>query len=135
MFAPICSYVLPLFFHTYTRITDDYSWYVAHNLMEFLNWYHKNVNSIETEEDLQQLEITEPEDGHMWSNTDITPEDIKELGDYDECCRGGVGDNIFRFAIRFPPVHFLLCLLRYSLKNTKSLACVRQYSARFTRWI
>lgn len=39
---------------------DDYSWYVAHNLMEFLNWYHKNVNSIETEEDLQQLEITEP---------------------------------------------------------------------------
>ena len=71
---------------------DDYSWYVAHNLMEFLNWYHKNVNSIETEEDLQQLEITEPEDGHMWSDTNITPEDIKELGDYDECCRGGVVD-------------------------------------------
>ena len=71
---------------------DDYSWYVAHNLMEFLNWYHKNVHSIETEEDLQQLEITEPEDGHMWSDTNITPEDIKELGDYDECCRGGVGD-------------------------------------------
>lgn len=26
---------------------DEYSWYVAHNLMEFLNWYDKNINSIE----------------------------------------------------------------------------------------
>lgn len=75
---------------------DEYSWYVAHNLMEFLNWYDKNINSIETPDDLTELEIIEPEDGQMWSNTNITQEDIKELGDYEECCRGGVGDLIRR---------------------------------------
>lgn len=75
---------------------DEYSWYVAHNLMEFLNWYDKNINSIETPDDLTELEIIEPEDGHMWSNTNITQEDVEELGNYEECCRGGVGDLIRR---------------------------------------
>lgn len=63
---------------------DDCSWYVAHDLMEFLNWYHENINSVETTDDLSDLEITEPENGHMWSNTNVTPEDIAELGEYDE---------------------------------------------------
>lgn len=71
---------------------DEYSWYVAHDLMEFLNWYHKNVNSIEDEDDLSALEIFSPEDGQMWSNENITQEDIDTLGDYDEYCRGGIGD-------------------------------------------
>lgn len=71
---------------------DDYSWYAAHNLMEFLNWYHKNIDSIETPDDLSELEIIEPEDGTMWSNENITQEDIEELGDAEEICRGGIGD-------------------------------------------
>lgn len=71
---------------------DEYSWYVAHNLMEFLNWYHMNVNNIEDEEDLSDLEVIEPQDGQMWSNTNVTEADIEELGDYDEHCSGGIGD-------------------------------------------
>lgn len=71
---------------------DEYSWYVAHDLMEFLNWYHKNVNDIENVDDLSELEIIDPEDVCVWCDSNITPEDIEELGDYDEHCRGGVGD-------------------------------------------
>lgn len=68
---------------------DDYSWYAAHNLMEFLNWYNKHIDSIETPDDLSELEIIEPEDGTMWSNENITQEDVETLGDADEICRGG----------------------------------------------
>lgn len=31
---------------------DDCSWYAAHNLMEFLNWYNKHIDSIEFPDDL-----------------------------------------------------------------------------------
>lgn len=75
---------------------DEYSWYVAHDLMEFLNWYHKNVNNIESLDDLSELEIIEPEKGCMWSNENITPEDIEELEIYDESCNGGLGDLMRR---------------------------------------
>jgi len=75
---------------------DDYSWYVAHNLMEFLNWYHENIDSIETKEDLTELEIIEPKDGTMWNSTNITQEDIEALGEYEEVCRGGIGDLMRR---------------------------------------
>ena len=71
---------------------DDCSWYAAHNLMEFLNWYNKHIDSIEVPDDLQELEIIEPEDGTMWSNENITQEDVETLGDADEICRGGIGD-------------------------------------------
>lgn len=71
---------------------DDFSWYAAHNLMEFLQWYHKYVDSIETADDLAGLRIIEPEDGTMWSDENITQEDIDTLGESDECCRGGIGD-------------------------------------------
>ena len=71
---------------------DDCSWYAAHNLMEFLNWYNKHIDSIETPDDLSELEIIEPEDGTMWSNENITQEDVETLGDADEICRGGIGD-------------------------------------------
>jgi len=70
---------------------DDYSWYVAHNLMEFLNWYHENIDSIETEEDLDYLEIINPEDGGMWSDENITQEDIDALGDLEELGANGIG--------------------------------------------
>ena len=50
---------------------DDCSWYAAHNLMEFLNWYNKHIDSIEVPDDLQELEIIEPEDGTMWSNENM----------------------------------------------------------------
>lgn len=77
---------------------DDYSWYVAHNLMEFLNWYHKNVIDIETVDDLSELEIIEPENGDMWSDTNITPEDIERLGDCDEYGTGKeLGDLLRRY--------------------------------------
>lgn len=75
---------------------DYYSWYVAHNLMEFLDWYHKNINNIETEDDLSELKIIEPEDGCMWSDQNITSEDVTALGDYDEHCKGGAGDLMRR---------------------------------------
>lgn len=71
---------------------DEYSWYVAHNLMEFLNWYHKNIDNIESEDDLSCLEVIEPEDGCMWCDTCVTQADIDELGEYDILCRGEVGD-------------------------------------------
>lgn len=71
---------------------DEYSWYVAHDLMEFLNWYHKNINSIDEPDELCELKMIEPEDGCMWRDSNITPEDIETLGDDDEHCRGGVGD-------------------------------------------
>lgn len=75
---------------------DEYSWYVAHDLMEFLNWYHKNIDSIESEDDLQELKVIEPEDETMWSNMEITPEDIEKLGDSDEVIGGGIGDLMRR---------------------------------------
>ena len=71
---------------------DEYSWYAAHSIMEFLNWYHENIDSIEIPEDVAGITMIEPEDGQMWSNTNITQEDIDALGDYDEHCRGGIGD-------------------------------------------
>lgn len=71
---------------------DDYSWYVAHDLMEFLNWYHKNINNIDEPDDIGELQMFEPKDGYMWSNVNITPEDIAELGECDGRCKGGVGD-------------------------------------------
>lgn len=71
---------------------DEYSWYAAHSIMEFLNWYHENVDSIEIPEDIAGITMIEPEDGSMWSNTNITQEDIDKLGDYDEHCGGGIGD-------------------------------------------
>ena len=67
---------------------NPYSRYVAHNLMEFLNWYHKYVDSIETVDDIEHLEIIEPNDGYMWSDQNITPEDINNLGDKDEYHNG-----------------------------------------------
>lgn len=75
---------------------DDCSWFVAHDLMEFLNWYNKNIDSITEPDDLSELEVIEPEDGTMWSDTNITPEDIEELGEYDEHCKGGIGDLMRR---------------------------------------
>lgn len=71
---------------------DEYSWYVAHNLMEFLNWYNKNIDNITEPDDLQELEVIEPENGTMWSDTNITPKDIETLGEYNEICKGGIGD-------------------------------------------
>lgn len=71
---------------------DENSWYAAHNLMEFLNWYDKNVSSIETTDDLSELEIINPADGTMWSNENITGEDIAALGDSEKRCSGGIGD-------------------------------------------
>lgn len=70
---------------------DDCSWFVAHNLMEFLNWYHKNIDDIETVEDLDCLEIINPEDGGMWSDENITQEDIDALGDLDELGTNKIG--------------------------------------------
>lgn len=70
---------------------DDCSWFVAHNLMEFLNWYHKYIDSIETPEDLDCLEIINPEDGGMWSDENITQEDIDALGDNDEMGTNEIG--------------------------------------------
>lgn len=74
---------------------DDYSWYVAHDLMEFLNWYHKNVESIETEEDLSELKVINPEDDWMLDDSNITQEDIKKLGDLDSY-HGETGGDIMR---------------------------------------
>lgn len=70
---------------------DEYSSYVAHDLMEFLNWYHKNISSIEDEDDLSELEIIEPEDGKMWCNENISSEDISRLGECDEIGGGEIG--------------------------------------------
>lgn len=75
---------------------DDYSWFVAHDLIEFLNWYHKNVENIETEEDLSELKVINPEDDWMWNDLDITPEDFKRLGDLDSC-RGETEGDLMRF--------------------------------------
>lgn len=63
---------------------DEDAWYAAHNLMEFLNWYDKYVCKIEDAEQLESIEILEPEDGFMWSNINITQEDIEALGDCEE---------------------------------------------------
>lgn len=76
---------------------DEYSWYVAHNLMEFLNWYDKNIDSITETDDLSQLEITEPEDGTMWSDKNITQEDVKKLGENDEYGSGEEAGDLKKF--------------------------------------
>lgn len=70
---------------------DDCSWYVAHNLMEFLNWYHKNIDTIENPDDLMELKEINPEEGTMWSDRNITPDDIDSLGDSDEIGRDELG--------------------------------------------
>ncbi len=71
---------------------DDISWYAAHNMMEFLNWYHKNIDSLTDPDEIKELEVIESEDGMMWYSENITQEDITELGDSDELCKGGLGD-------------------------------------------
>lgn len=70
---------------------DDCSVYVANNLMEFLNWYHNNVDTLEDAEDIEGLEELSLEDV-MWYSGNITDEDIKSLDDYEEVCKGGIGD-------------------------------------------
>lgn len=71
---------------------DEYSWYAAHSIMEFLNWYHQNIDSIEIPDEISEMTMIEPENGTMWSNQNITQEDIEALGELDELCRGGIGD-------------------------------------------
>lgn len=71
---------------------DEYSWYVAHNLMEFLTWYHNNICTIDSTDDLAELEIIDSEDGSMWSNKNITQEDVERIGDAEEVGKGEVGD-------------------------------------------
>lgn len=71
---------------------DEYSWYAAHSIMEFLNWYHRNIDSIEIPDELSEMTMIEPENGMMWSNQNITQEDIEALGELDELSRGGIGD-------------------------------------------
>lgn len=72
---------------------DECSWYVAHNLMEFLNWYNKYIDELTEPDDLQELKVIEPESGTMWSDTNITQEDIAALGEYDEYGTGkDIGD-------------------------------------------
>ncbi len=75
---------------------DEYSWYVAHDLMEFLNWYHKNIDSIDDPDELTELEMFDPEDGTMWNDRNITQEDVDRLGDCDDITGGGVGDLMRR---------------------------------------
>lgn len=71
---------------------DECSWYVAHDLMEFLNWYHKNIEPLEDPERLKILEMFNPEDGLVWSAQSITPEDILAIEGCVEVDNGGVGD-------------------------------------------
>lgn len=71
---------------------EEEVWYAAHNLMEFLNWYDKNVKPIETPEDLKGLQMFAPEDGYTWSADNITPEDVEALGEKTELDRGGSGN-------------------------------------------
>lgn len=75
---------------------DDISWYAAHSIMEFLNWYHKNIDSIECPDELQGMEMFAPEDGSMWSTENVTQEDLEKLGESDGVCRGGIGDLMRR---------------------------------------
>lgn len=75
---------------------DDYAHYAAHSLMVFLNWYHRNVASIISPDDLDELEIINPEDGMMWSNLNITPEDIERIGDADEYGTGKNAGDLLR---------------------------------------
>lgn len=71
-------------------------WYAAHDLMEFLNWYHETVKPIESPEDLRELQMFAPEDGCIWSGDNITREDVEALGDKTELDRGGNG-NLRRY--------------------------------------
>lgn len=60
---------------------DDEDYYADRSLMEFLNWYNKNIDPLETAEQLQGLGMHDPEDIAMWSpDDDATPEELeKEL--------------------------------------------------------
>lgn len=69
---------------------DDKSWYVAHSLMEFLNWYHQNIKSIESSEDLQELEILETSDVKVWSVKNVTKEDMEKIGNSDSYFDNGI---------------------------------------------
>lgn len=75
---------------------EEEVWYAAHNLMEFLNWYDKNIKPIEAPEDLKELQMFAPEDGCTWSSDNITREDVEALGERTELDRGGSG-NLRRF--------------------------------------
>jgi hypothetical protein len=70
---------------------DEYSVYFANDLMEFLNWYHENINTLEDVEELSELEEVSLDDV-VWYAGNITHEDILRLDDYDEVCSGGAGD-------------------------------------------
>lgn len=64
---------------------DDYSWYVAHNMDEFIAWYNKYIDSLDDEQ-IEAIEEMNPEDGYMLNSEGVTEEDLMELGDSDEIC-------------------------------------------------
>lgn len=57
---------------------DDEDYYAARSLMEFLNWYNKNIDPLESEEQLQGLSIHDPEDTYAWDSESVTEEDMAE---------------------------------------------------------
>lgn len=58
---------------------DDEDYYAAGSLMEFIIWYHRNMEPIEEPEQLQGIAMYDPEDACSWTTDDITPEDVKEM--------------------------------------------------------
>lgn len=60
---------------------DGEEYHAAHSLMEFLNWYNKNIDSLETAEQLQGLSMHDPEDIVQWTKlgNKVEPEKLEEL--------------------------------------------------------
>lgn len=66
---------------------NEYEWYATNGTLgELIGWYDKNVDSIEDVDTLQGIEESNIETEGMWSERNVTPEDIERLGDADEYC-------------------------------------------------
>lgn len=69
----------------------DSNWYASpFEEEEFIKWFRDNIDNALSDDEYTFDECDLDNDG-MWYETD-DPKDIKELGDYDEHCNGGIGD-------------------------------------------
>ena len=64
---------------------NECEWYATDGTLgELIGWYDKNVDTIEDVEELQEIKECNIEKEGVWSEKNVTPEDIERLGDLDE---------------------------------------------------
>ena len=66
---------------------NECEWYATNGTLgQLIGWYDKNVDSIDDPDEICDIEECNLETEGMWSDSNVTPDDIKKLGNLDEYC-------------------------------------------------